>query len=261
MGLVLCCSANMPAGEEHPAKHRITVRMDKQTVVLGAKVAVTVTYSNSGNDVWRLAKPESSTRVLLHYAAEGSSHRGNSHSIGQRKQVSSTLPSGEVMVVTIAPPRSDIEIKKGEVHTFSIDLGPQGDAVNCPGIWKIWIEDREENLLSDKAAVRVAFNEDSVPLLLAIAEENQDTSLPGWARDWLRRIKPDFRLKIPDWGRETKEGKTARIMESGRAIASFRKFWDQEKDSERMRELFNKINEEAATAPASGGADRKRKQG
>jgi len=258
MAFLLCCATTAlwaeekPPTEKKPPDRRITVSCDKPSVLLGARVAATVTYTNDGDDTWVLVKPDISLNTYLRFELQGTTEYTNGRRVGKTRSVTEKLPSGKEIVATVAEPQIKIEIKKGESYSFKLDIGPP--AIGVPGLWNIWVADKKEEISSDKATVICIFNEDSVPLLLAIAKKQQECpAILGWARDWLKILNPDFAQELHDW-RASKGKEARRLSKNAKEIASFEKFWEREKNSEIIKLVFQKINDkamQAATQPAT----------
>lgn len=222
----------------------ITATTKKDMISLGATVSVEFVIKNAGREAWHLQKPDQAQHVFLHYKVKKTVEVTGKYPLGQVVVLPRTGKDGQQIIAYAAPPRVEIVIKSGESYTFPIIVAPTSGAISQPGIWELWLEDEEQHLTSNQLTFTVRFTPESIPLLLSIAEGDENsTPLLAWARDWLRQIKPDFSFMLPNFGKETKEETTSRHVENKKALTAFREYWGKEKDSDVVKQLFSHINE------------------
>jgi len=235
------------AMEERPPKRSISVQ-HKKSIFLGESLKLNVSYRNEDTKPWRLQQPDTSRGVYAPYIEIGSNPKNSSaHILGKMRAVSWTMSNGEKVTGHAIDPPSEITIEPGASYSFEVEITPNGGgSVDVPGIWEIWIEDRNEKLHSPHVKIEVLFGPESVPLLVAIGAAAPDNSgMRGWAVRWLRQLKPDLVTKGPDPGVETEAEAIARRAENVKAFQAFREFWEKEKDSDAIKQKFAQINEKA----------------
>lgn len=234
--------ARTATAAEGRTRRTIHIELGKQVAALGERVIVKVEYHNGTDEPWRFPLPETSLGVQVHYppidAPNGSA---DWHTLGSARQAAATLPTGETITAIIMPVSSEVVLKSGESHVFTIDVPVAAGVTSRPGQGHIWIEDKNESLVSNKQDVEVVFAPESVPLLLEFVSQPSSSLMP-WARDWLAKLKPDFTVKLPNYGKETSQEQRARESATQKAIANFRMFWSKEKDSDEIGRLFHQAN-------------------
>ncbi len=241
------------------AGRSIEIKPAKTLFVLGGPIDLGVVYSNPPGEPWKLEQPESSAGVKVWYEPVGkgnSARMGFSFSKMTIKQV--RLPDGRDQRVYAAPPRTEIEIQPGAKHELTVDIYSKWTEDLAPGEYEVWVEDVGQKLKSNRCTFTLAFNKESVPLLLETASaEKEMPAKRKWCAHWLQKLKPDFELKIKG-DKDSPEAVRKMAEENAAAIRGFKEHWEKVKSSRETESLFAKP---APRADARQQAPENRKKG
>ena len=162
----------------------------------------------------------------------------------------------------IVPSPSKIEIAGGSSYLFSFYFFTYWAEWKA-GSLVVWVEDTKEKVVSNQISISVAFQKGSIPLLLDLVAK-EPAPLPSLGRitpemrrailrrkqaaEWLSKLDPTFQI---DEVREQDDAatKARKIAANEKAVRTFREFWEAKKDSDEVKAVFAKLNEDTARKP------------
>ncbi len=230
-------------GEEVQTDRRIEVKPETGGFTLGGAMKLRVTYSNRSDLAWTLETPEASEAVKVSYelVKKGDLPRMR-FALAKRTSQVVKLPDGRTQIVQVVQPRSTMEIEAGATHELEIDLYSRWSEDIVPGEYVAWIEDAGQKLKSNQCTFVLSFSKESIPLLLATAaKEDEIPAKRKWCATWLKKIKPDFVLKLKT-DKDSPETAKRILEDNATSIRQFKEFWERARDSKPIEALFSKTD-------------------
>ncbi len=141
-----------------------------------------------------------------------------------------------------AEPADVIELDPGRKYSFQYDIGRRWLDLFPPGIHEVKIIDEsvdDERVESNQISVAVTFTPDSFSRQLGVAASTEfPLDARAFARDWIRRFRPEFDLALED-------PSEAAAAENRRQIDAARGWWAANAATPEVLEEIKAINRSA----------------
>ena len=139
-------------------------------------------------------------------------------------------------------PADVIELDPGQEYSFKEDIGRRWLDLFPPGIHEVKVIDEsvdDERVESNQIDVAVTFAPDSFSRLLGVAASAEaPLDARAFAREWIRRFRPDFDLTLED-------PSEAAAAENRRQIDAAREWWAANAGAPEVLEQIEVINRSA----------------
>jgi hypothetical protein len=184
-----------------PPQRSIILSVGEGPYVFERNVSFTVSYRNGEQEPWVIPNPSESVNVGIRYRLPGSTKRQGGyggHSFGSNICTTIKFPDGQERTAWDMPVVNKITIAPGQTNEFKIDLERGWTGNLKPGLWTVWIVDKNLKIESNRIEIPLVFTADSIAACLEVAADNKQTLYKRRKHaGWLQRIMPDLDLRWP----------------------------------------------------------------
>lgn len=205
---------------------------------MGEALPLQVTYTNRSEQPIVFRQPEKTWSVFLDVRTRDEPE-GEELPLGKRfyREV-------EPGFVRITVEEADeITLEADQVYRFDDDLAARWPEIFIPGDYTFRIADRSDDAdlaFSNTLTLRVLFAQETVPTLLTmVADTAQTPFYRNWAASWLRQLKSDFEVQLPEEGEmESAEEAAFNTL----AVQRFTVWWTSAQRSTQVADAIARIN-------------------
>lgn len=168
----------------------MVLKISKASYFLGESIPAEIRFTNGGGKRLSREHPAKSLEVTVHFIDKKSGEDLN-YTMGRLTSTIIDRAAGEYALVM--PPKEKVEIEAGGTIDFTTD--PDARLFLRTGRFDCLVRDHGAD--SNRVELAIQFTRESVDTLLALAADPAgDYSRREWAMDWLRKLRPEFRLKL-----------------------------------------------------------------
>jgi hypothetical protein len=210
--------------KEDPQQRSIIITVGKNPFVYGRPISLSVSYRNDAKDSWIVSSPSNSTSVVLYYRPTGSIQRPQGYSFGRIIYVPQKMPDGQVITFFEVPISRRVSIAPGKSYDFKIDLEWGWTKDFGPGLWSVWVVDKNLDIKSNSIDILLRFTADSAAACFEMAiDSNQEMYKRKLHAKWLRKLVPELDLRWPsdDTPKQEREEMEIRIKKDIQAAKEF----------------------------------------
>lgn len=230
--------------------HILKVRAQPKTVNFGHPVVIETVHRNESPEPWILDQPDRSLSFSLQYsptkALNGEPVKPYIFKVTKLQRKGVKEPNGEIVDVVYVRPCPKVHLdSNGGTFKFSVDLfSGRKYSHLTPGRWQVAASNGAEKLMAEPIEFDLVFSEESVDFFLERAADDQTDRLTReWAREWLRKVKPDLpaeEVRPYPWAEAAEVAK--KYAESMKPVREFAIWWKKHRSTDAVRAAIDQVN-------------------
>lgn len=240
--LCMCYITHTESNVKEPAQRTIFLTVGAGPFAFGEPVLLRVSYINQGDDSWEIKNPTNSLSTVVRYKLVGSEERLQGYGLVREKITTRKRPDGTVISARVVPIPQSISIAPGESYKFETPFERDWTGDVIPGLWNVWFEDEDLELISNTLEIPLIFTRTSIKICL---QKAADDKLSPFKRTfhskWVNEVIPDFDLQWPSNDMSEQERKMLEISNK-KTIQAAEKFLSEKSNARVIEAAMQKIN-------------------